>query len=247
VDKVAGDNHSINQINFVILDAINVAFIPGIKDIRAEAEKLYCMGDPSQYKGLITPKDKVDKALIKSEKRGVIRVLLSLILQKNTQAIIVKKLSSHKRYSRLRNALWEYNKILKSIHVLNLIDNIQLRKTIRSARNRTESYHQLQRTIRKIYGGAFKGRRKVENAISNQASRLVANLIIAYNAMLLNSIYLRLVESMGEQAAQNIISRISPVAWQHIIFTGRYHFKNYREINFEELIDYLEQAVLKTL
>ncbi|MCP4475096.1 MAG: transposase [Gammaproteobacteria bacterium] len=132
--KVTGDNNSINQINFVILDAINVAFIPGIKDIPSEAEKLYCVGDPSQYTGLIKPKGQIDTALIKSEKRGIIRVLLSLILQKNTQAIIVKKLSSHKRYSRLRNALWEYNKILKSTHVLNLIDDIQLRQTIRSGR-----------------------------------------------------------------------------------------------------------------
>ncbi len=184
VDKVTGDNHSINQINFVILDAINVAFIPGIKDIPSEAEKLYCVGDPSQYTGLIRPKGQIDTALIKSEKRGIIRVLLSLILQKNTQAIIVRKLSSHKRYSRLRNALWEYNKILRSTHVLNVIDNIQLRQTIRSGRNRTESYHQLHRTIRKIYSGAFKGRRKVDNAVSNHASRLVANLIIAYNSII---------------------------------------------------------------
>ncbi len=49
-----------------------------------------------------------------------------------------------------------------------------------------------------------------------------------------------------QEVAKRIIARISPVAWEHIIFTGRYHFKSHREINFEELVDYLEQAVLKT-
>ncbi|MCP3679367.1 MAG: transposase, partial [Gammaproteobacteria bacterium] len=94
-------------------------------------------------------------------------------------------------------------------------------QTIRSGRNRTESYHQLQRTIRKIYSGAFKGRRKVDNAVSNHASRLVANLIIAYNAKLLNSVYLRLAKSLGEEVAKRSVARISPVAWEHIIVTGR--------------------------
>ena len=104
--------------------------------------------------------------------------------------------------------------------MLNVIDNIQLRQTIQSGRNRTESYHQLHRTIRKIYSGAFRGRRKVDNAISNHASRFVANLIIAYNAMLLNSVYLKLKETLGEEMANCIVARISPMTWEHIIFTG---------------------------
>ncbi|WP_253264812.1 Tn3 family transposase [Legionella longbeachae] len=57
------------------------------------------------------------------------------------------------RYSSLKKALFEYYKLLKSIHVLNLIDNMALRKAIRTARNRTEAYHQLQGLIRKIYRG----------------------------------------------------------------------------------------------
>ncbi|HAT9136372.1 TPA: Tn3 family transposase, partial [Legionella pneumophila subsp. pneumophila] len=86
----------------------------------------------------------IDKSLIKAEERGILRVLLSLLLQENTQSIIVKKINSSARYGRLKKALFEYNKILKSTHVLNLIDNMALRKAIRAARNRTEAYHQLQ-------------------------------------------------------------------------------------------------------
>ena len=72
-------------------------FVPSIKNIRAEAEKLYSTDDPKNYSGLITPVGKIDVALIKSQKRGILRILLSLIMQENTQSVIIKKLSSHKR------------------------------------------------------------------------------------------------------------------------------------------------------
>src|SRR5204863_2525650 len=117
-----------------------------IKNIQEEAEKLYSVNNPDQYHGLIKPFDKIKKLLIKSEKRGIMRILLSLLLQQNTQAVIIRKLASHKRYSRLQAAFWEYNKIFKSTHVLNLINDEKKRKIIKTARNRTESYHQFHRT-----------------------------------------------------------------------------------------------------
>ena len=54
-------------------------------------------------------------------------------MQENTQSNIIRKLNSHARYVRLKAALFEYNKIFNSIHVLNLIDGMQLRKALRSA------------------------------------------------------------------------------------------------------------------
>lgn len=248
VDRVTGDNHSINQANFVTLDSIDIDFIPSIKNIRAEAEKLYSVKDPINYEGLIKPINKINQSLIKSEKRGIIRILLSLLLQQNTQAIIIRKLSSHKRYNLLRAALWEYNKIFKSTHVLNLINDLELRKVIKSARNRTESYHQLHRTIRKVYSGVFKGRKIVSNAVSSQASRLVANCIIAYNAMLLDQLYQRLCEKVGEEKAKTIMCKISPVAWEHIIFTGRYLFKDKGgQLDLDKFIELLEEKLKKSM
>ena len=244
IDRVTGDGHSVNQINFVALDAIDINFIPNINDIHSEAEKLYSSEDPEKYTGFFKPHKQINRVLIQSQKRGIIRVLLSLILQENTQAVIVRKLSSHKRYCRLSAALWEYNKIFKSIHVLNLINDVTLRKVLKKSRNRTEAYHQLQRTIRKVHGGVFVGKTIVNNAVNMHASRLVANCIIAYNAMLLNAVYLRLVKKVGEEKAKKIIGRISPVAWQHLIFTGRYRFANgQNSIDLEQFIEMLERKL----
>ncbi|MBY0581225.1 MAG: Tn3 family transposase [Rickettsiales bacterium] len=246
INYVTGDNHSLNPINFVVLDSIDVRFLPGIKNLKEAANNIYSTKKTSDYAGLITPKDQIKKSIIKSSKRQITRVLLSLILQKETQTTIVRKLSKHNRYARLKAALHEYNKIFKSIHVLNMIDDINLRKAIKAARNRTESYHQLQGAIRKVYHGIFKGKRIIDNNVSAHAVRLLANCIIAYNSFILNILYERLVAAKAPQDLIDKFIRISPIAWDHIIFTGRYNFnKNDTTVDLETMLNLLEEKLKK--
>ena len=200
------------------------------------------------YNGLIKPKEQINVPLIKSNKRWILRILLSLIMQENTQTTIIRKLSSHDRYARLRAALYEYNKIFKSTHVLNMINDIKLRKAIKTARNRTEAYHQLQGLIRKVYHGVFKGKRIIDNAVSAHAARLAANCVIGYNSTLLNILYKKLVEEDAPQGILDKFRKISPVAWTHINFTGRYSFrKSDGKIDLEAMIEALEEKFRKSL
>ena len=207
------------------MDAIDVEYVPSIKNVREAANDLYSIKSPDNYTGLLRPKSKVKVDRIKAQKRGIMRVLLSLIMQENTQNNIIRKLNSHARYASLKVALFEYNKIFKSTHVLNMIDNMELRKAIRTARNRTEAYHQLQGLIRKIYSGIFKGKRIVDNRVSAHAARLIANCIIANNSIILNAVYGKMIKNGVAQEIIDEFIRISPIAWVHILFTGRYNFK----------------------
>ncbi len=124
-----------NKLNFVILDSIDVDYVPSIKDIKEASNDLYSIKTPDNYAGIIRPNGVINTSLIKSEKRGILRVLISLLLQENTQSNIVRKINSYARYAGLKKALFEYNLIFKSTHVLNLIDNMALRKAIQTARN----------------------------------------------------------------------------------------------------------------
>ena len=242
IDMVTGDNHSLNQVNFVILDAIGVDYVPSIKNVKEATNDLLSVKSTHNYTGIIRPKEAVDKSLIKGEERGILRVLLSLLLQENTQSNIVKKINSSARYARLKKALFEYNKVLKSTHVLNLIDNMALRKAIRAARNRTEAYHQLQGLLRKVYRGVFKGKKIVSNRVSAHAVRLVANCIIAYNGIILNAIYEKMLNEGVSEEIINEFIRISPIAWAHIAFTGKYSFKKSNgEIDIAAMVQALEK------
>ena len=242
INLVTGDNHSLNQLNFVMLDSIDVDYVPSIKDVKEAANNLYSAKSIDNYSGIIRPKWVINKSLIQEEKRGILRVLLSLLLQENTQSNIIKKLNSYARYAKLKKALFEYNNVFKSTHVLNLIDSMPLRKAIRTARNRTEAYHQLQGLIRKIYRGVFKGKKIVNNQVSAHAVRLVVNCIIAYNSIILNSIYEKMLREGVSQEIIDKFARISPIAWIHIAFTGKYNFKNSNgEIDMEAMANALEK------
>ena len=105
---------------------------------------MYSYKETDCYQELIKPTAQIKIDRIKNEEKQIIRVLLYLVLQENTQSTIIKKLNSQSRHSSLRAGLIEYNKILKSTHgVLDLINNMPLRKAIRTARNRIEANHQL--------------------------------------------------------------------------------------------------------
>lgn len=185
IHMVTGDNHSQNKLNFVTLDSIGVDYVPSIRNVRHAADDIY-----SALPWITIPVSSViDADRIRFQPQGIPRILLSLIMQENTQSNIIRKLNSHARYVRLKAALFEYNAIFRSTHTLNLIDDMTLRKAIRSARNRTEAYHQLQSNIRKTYNGIFRGKKIVENRVSAHAARLIANYIIAYNSMILNAVY----------------------------------------------------------
>jgi TnpA family transposase len=118
INMVTGDNHSLNKLNFVMLDSIDVDYVPSIKNVREAADDLYATKSLKNYTGVIKPKGVINVDRIRSQRRGVMRVLLSLIMQENTQRNIIRKLNSHARYARLQAALFEYNSIFKSIHVL---------------------------------------------------------------------------------------------------------------------------------
>ena len=248
IDMLTGDNHSRNQLNHVALDAIDVDYVPCIKNIREAANDLYSVKTPAHYTGILKPKAVIKTDLIRSEEKNITRVLLSLLLQENTQSNIIRKLNSHTRYARLRSALFEYNKIFKSIHILNLIDDIHLRKALRTARNRTEAYHQLQGMIRKVYRGIFKGKTVTDNRVSAHAARLLANCIIGYNSIILNNIYEKMLAQGVDPEIIEKFARISPIAWAHIIFTGRYSFKKKNgQIDIAGIVKILEDQLKQSI
>lgn len=84
----------------------------------------------------------------------------------------------------------------------------------------------------------------VENRISAHAARLIANCIVAYNSMILNSVYERtLVREVSQEIIDEFI-RISPIAWCHTLLTGRYNFKkNHGELDVEAMSLILESHV----
>jgi hypothetical protein len=110
-------------------------------------------------------------------------------------------------------------------YTLDYLRDPQLQRDVHRSQNRIEAYHQLRAVLTQVSGGKqLIGRTDLAIAISNQCGRLVANVIIAYNSVLLSTLLER-YRGEGNRKALALLQKISPVAWQHIHLLGHYTFR----------------------
>lgn len=240
------DNHGINQVNFALLHAFGYKFAPRYKDFKQKAKaNLYCMKPIDNYEDyFLKPIRKINTKIIKDEWDNIQRILVSLALKETTQSIIIKKLSSYKRKNKTKKALWEFDNIIKSIHILDYIDDLPFRRNIQKAVNRTEAYHGLKRAIRFAHGGGFKVKTELEQQIWDDCARLIASCVVYFNCFLLSKVISE-KEKIGNKDEIRQLKNISPIAWRHIHFYGRYNFKKDKEsFDFSEILSVLSNQKL---
>ena len=240
------DTHGANQVNFALLSLFGYQFAPRYKDFYDKVQtSLYGFQHPSQYGDLlIKPIRKIQQPLIISEWPNFQRIIMSLALKTTTQSVLVSKLSSFARRNRTKRALWEYDNIIRSLYLLDYIDSVTLRSNVYRALNRGESYHQLRRAVSYANLGKLRFKTEHEQQIWNECARLITNCIIYYNAMLLS----RLIEAKGignDAESLDRLKHISPVAWQHVNFLGRYEFSKIpTTIDLDALVNQLASRPL---
>lgn len=239
ISSVSGDMHSINRVNFALLYMFGYRFMPRFTYLDQKANSLMVsFDDPNSkhYKDyLIKPSKKANKALIIKEWDNILRILATLAIKKNTQANIIRKLSSYKSNDTLK-ALISLDKIIMTLYLLDYIEDEEMRKCVYRSLNRSESYNQLRSAIAKVSGRKLIGKTEIELVTNNEYSRLLAICIIFYNASILSGIYEHCRSKGMLKECKNII-RLSPVAWQHISLIGKYEFKKDNPLlNLQELV-----------
>ena len=126
---------------------------------------------------------------------------------------------------------------MRSIYTLKYLRDPKLQHNVHRSQNRIESYHQLRAFIAEVSGNKhLTGRTDLDVTISNECGRLIANVVIAYNSILL-SMLLERYQVAGEKRPLELLKKISPVAWQHIHFLGHYLFRdNHQPIDLEAIL-----------
>jgi TnpA family transposase len=235
---ITGDMHSINKANFAILNWFGMKLAPRFTNLQTQLKHLYCGVNPADYeKFLIQPAGQIDRALIISEKANIDRIIATLGLKEMTQSTLIRKLCALSQHNRARKAIFEYDKLIRSIYTLRYLRDSQLQRDVHRSQNRIEAYHQLRSFITQVSGKKqLIGRTDLEVAISNQCGRLIANVVVAYNSIML-SMLLNKQKAAGNEKPMALLQKISPVAWQHIHFLGHYAFRNnYNPIDLEAML-----------
>jgi TnpA family transposase len=223
-ERHSTDTHGTNQVNFWLLYCDGQQFAPRYRDPHKKTASLVGVRHPSHYGGfLIKPVRKTRDALIIKEWPNIQRIVASLMQKDVTQATVVRKLSSYTRQNQTKKALWELDNILRSIYILDFIDDPTLRQNVQKALNRGESYHRMRRAISYVNSGKFRVKTEAEQQIWNECSRLIANAIIYYNTLLLSRVYEQKA-AVGDLEAIKILQSISPVAWRNVHLIGNFDF-----------------------
>lgn len=223
--------HSINKANFAILHWFGLRFEPHFTDLNKQLKELYCTRELSAYKKcLIQPVGQINQDLIIREKNNLDRIVATLGLKEMTQGTLMRKLCTYTTTNPTRQAIFEYDRLVRSIYTLKYLRDPQLERNIRRSQNRIESYHQLRAAVSKVGGKKeLSGKNDLETEISNQCGRLISNAIVYYNSAILSRLLERL-EAEGNAKGIEALTRISPVAWQHILLNGHYTFHSSNEI-----------------
>jgi len=232
------DTHGTNEVNFALLHLFGYQFAPRYRDFYDKVRTtLYGFKAPQQYTtGVLRPIRKINTSLIIEDWEQIQRILVSLALKTTTQSIIVGKLSAYARKNQTRRALWEYDNIIRSLYLLEYLDSPTLRQEVQRALNRGESYHQLRRAVAYANFGKLRFRTEHDQQLWGECSRLLTNAIIYYNATILSNV-LTYKETRGDMEGVALLARVSPVAWQHINWYGRYEFRKQLEaINMSAIV-----------
>jgi hypothetical protein len=154
------------------------------------------------------------------------QIVATLGLKEMTQGTLIRKLCTYTTSNPTRRAVFEFDKLIRSIYTLRYLRDPQLERNVHRSQNRIESYHQLRGAIAQVGGKKeLTGRTDIEIEISNQCARLIANAVIFYNSAILSRLLMK-YEASANAKALALITQISPAAWRHILLNGHYTFQS---------------------
>ncbi len=234
---ITGDMHALNKANFAIMYCFGAKLEIRLTYLQAQLKHLYSGKDYNKNQHwLIKPVGQIDRRLIEDEKENIDRIIATLGLKEITQSDLVKKLCIHTE-NRTFKAIFELDKLLRSIYTLRYLRDYQLQRKVHRSQNRIESYHQLRAAIAKVGGGKkLAGRTDVTIEVSNQCGRLIANAMVYYNSVILSRVLEKYLEKDNQRAIAKL-QKVSPVAWQHTYFQGHYTFcSNKSPIDLDAII-----------
>jgi TnpA family transposase len=187
---ITGDMHSVNKANFAILHWFGMKFAPRFTSLEAQLPHLHCAGEIGRYADyLVAPVGQIDRNIITAEKANIDRIVATLGLKEMSQSTLIRKLCALPQHNPTRKAVFEFDKLIRSIYTLEYLRNPQLQRDVHRSQNRIEAYHQLRAALAQVGGKKqLIGDTDLDVAITNQCGRLTANVIIAYNTILLSAL-----------------------------------------------------------
>ncbi len=186
------DTHGYTEIVFGVAHLLGFKFAPRIKNVRDQT--LYTLMSKGLYQEqdyLIQPNMPINEALILSQWDNVLRFVATIALREATATQLFKRLSSYSRQHPLYKALKEYGRIIKTLFLLEYMDDVELRQAIEKQLNVVELTHRFSRAVFFGNNQEFEAETKDEQergrpAVVAGCKQLIQNAIVLWNYLFLS-------------------------------------------------------------
>ena len=224
-DLHSTDTAGYSEIVFGACHLLGISFAPRIKNFKKQ--QLYSFEKRLVLKELgytILPSERINNRLIAQNWDEILRFITTIKLRHTSASQLFRRLSSYSRQHPLYKALKEFGKIIKTLFLLNYIDDLELRQNVRKQLNKLESSNKFGKAVFHGNNQEFRLATKEEQILVESCKRLIENAIICWNYLYLSQIT---HDTNSEQEKAKIIEIIkngSVVTWQHINMQGEYDF-----------------------
>jgi TnpA family transposase len=218
------DTHGYSEVIFAVTYLLGFSFAPRIKNLKKQVLSIFKSTDYKCYaEWPIKPSKTINEDLIEEHWDEILRLVVTIKLKENTASDIFRRLNSYSKQHKLYAALKAFGRIIKSIFIMQYIDDVELRQAIEKQLNRIELANRFTRAVAVGNPREFTNGEKEEQEIAELCNRLIKNSIICWNYMYLEK-KLQKSDSQEQDVLMHAIKTHSPMSWAHINMLGEYDF-----------------------
>ena len=220
--EVMTDTAAYSDVVFGLFWVLGYRFSPRLADIGgARFWRIDRNADYGAFDRLA--RNQVNTELIAAAWPDLLRLAGSLKLGRVKADAVMRILQVKERPTPLARALAELGRIVKTIHVLDYVNDAEKRRRILVQLNRQEYRHRLARRVchgrrGELTAGYREGQEEKLGALG-----LMLNVIAFWNATYMQAVVENL-QAHGRSVNPGELARVSPLAYRHINFLGRYAF-----------------------
>lgn len=220
--EIMTDTGAYSDTIFALFYLLGYQFSPRIAD--TGGSRLWRIDAAADY-GVLNnlSRYRVNTRLIERDWEDILRLVGSLKLGTVQANSVMRMLQVGDSPSKLSLALREFGKIIKTIHILEFIDDEEKRRRTLTQLNRGEGRHSLARAVFHAKRGELRERYREGQEDKLGALGLVVNIIILWNTIYMDAAITQL-KAEGYDVKMEDVKRLSPLSFGHINLMGRYTF-----------------------
>lgn len=219
-DTLHGDTHAQSAPVFGLAYLLGINLMPRIRGLKKLV--FYKPDRGTRYEhinGLFS--EAVNWDMIETHLPDMLRIALSIKAGKITPSTILRRLGTASRKNKLYFAFRELGRVVRTEFLLKYIGDVELRKTIHAATNKSEEFNQFIKWLFFGNQGVIAENVRHEQRKVVKYNQLVANLAILHNVEAMTGI-LKEMQEEGLPINEEILAGLAPYRTEHINRFGDY-------------------------